>query len=111
MIGDDRIPICDLHELAGRGRGRIVHFGACETMRASRKLFDRFLNYTQFTAMCGFRHDVDWLHSTALEILILDELSKRKISQRSVRAFQIQLRKMTGSLVRHLGFDVLIRGR
>ncbi len=106
QIGTEHIPVIDLFELAGKGRGRVIHFGACETVKAPKRFFDQFLKMTGFTAVCGFRNEVDWLHSTALEILILDELSKRKVSPRSIRAFQTELQRMAGSLTRHLGFHV-----
>src|SRR3990172_3802855 len=35
-IGDEYIPICDLAEFSGKGRDRMIHFGACETLNAPR---------------------------------------------------------------------------
>lgn len=110
-IGSDIVPLRDLHEFADKGRGRLIHFGSCETLRAGRLELAHFLKRTQFTAICGFRHEVDWLHSCALEILILDLLSSRPISPRSVRSFQQKLKLRAGTLSRSLGFQVWERGR
>jgi hypothetical protein len=105
-IGDEQIPLRDLYEFTGKGRGRVVHFGSCETLSASKTELDGFLKRTQLTAISGFRTEVDWLHSCALEILVLDLLSARRITPRNITAFQKQLQRMAGTLVRTLGFHV-----
>lgn len=111
QIGNENVPINDLYEFTGKGSGRLVHFGACETLSASKSVLDKFLKTTRFTAICGFKHEVDWLHSCALEILILDELSKREISSRNVHVFKKSIRKLAGNLPKELGFEVWERGR
>ncbi|MBY0369705.1 hypothetical protein K2X33_03400, partial [bacterium] len=110
-IGSEQVPLRDLHEFSGKGRGRLVHFGSCETLSAPQKELTNFLARTQFTAVCGFRHEVDWLHSCALEILILDLLSSRRISPASVKTFRKRLSDRAGTLVRSLGFHVWERRR
>ncbi len=105
-IGQEEISICDLAEFADRGRNRIVHFGACKTLSAPRKELIRFLKMTRFVGICGFRTDIDWLHSSALEIIILDELSKRKITAGNMKVFEKRLKGMAGSLTRELQFQV-----
>lgn len=105
-IGREEIPIVDLVEFAGRGKGRVVHFGACDTLRAPRPVLNHFLKMSQFTAMCGFCSDVDWLHSCALEIIVLDELSKRRVTPKNVQVFEQNLKRISGSLVRELNFRV-----
>lgn len=110
-IGEEHIPICDLAEFSGKGRGRIIHFGACETLSAPQKELNRFLKLTQFTAICGFRSEVDWLHSCALEIIILDELSRRKITAKNVRVFKSNLQAKAGTLVRTLRFSIWERSQ
>jgi hypothetical protein len=105
-IGDEDIPLKDLHEFAGVGKNRIVHFGSCETLAIAKQDLTRFLKLSKFTAVCGFKSEVDWLHSCALEILILDQLSSRNLTKKSVAGFKKSLNKMAGSLVRSLGFHV-----
>ncbi|MBI4403025.1 MAG: hypothetical protein HY537_02620 [Deltaproteobacteria bacterium] len=105
-IGSEEIPICDLAEFAGRGHNRIIHFGACDIFKAPRHVLRRFLDMTGFLAICGFRDEVDWLHCCALEIIILDQLSRRKISGRNIRVFQKNLTSMAGTLARYLNFQV-----
>jgi len=110
-IGRELVPICDLHEFADKGTGRIVHFGACETLSADRAVLNKFLKMTRFVGLCGFKEEVDWLHSCALEIMILDELSKRKISAKNMHVFRENIQKVAGSLAKELGFHIWERGK
>jgi hypothetical protein len=105
-LGDDEIPLRDLHEFAGVGTDRIVHFGSCETLSVHRRELAHFLKLSKFAAICGYKAEIDWLHSCALEILILDLLSSRKISRKGVSGFKKALNKQAGSLTRALGFHV-----
>lgn len=111
QIGGEDVPICDLAEFIHKGRNRIIHFGACETLRAPQRYLNRFLKMSHFVAICGFRSEVDWLHSCALEILILDELSRRQITPHSIRVFRKNLMSQAGSLCRSLEFHVWERSR
>lgn len=109
-IGNEDISIGDLHEFADKGHNRVIHFGACETLRLPPSVLNRFLKTTRFTAICGFRTEVDWLHSCALEILVLDELSKRQISIPNIAQFERNVFRRAGSLARELGFHIWSRG-
>ncbi len=109
-IGGEEIPICDLAEFAGKGQKRIVHFGACRTLSAPKKTLDRFLTMSKFTAIFGFKVDVDWLHSCALELIILEEISRRKITLGNTELFKKNLNKRAGSLARELSFHIWTRG-
>jgi len=110
QIGKENIPICDLHEFAGKGKNRIIHFGACETLKAPRRELNQFMKSTRFTAICGFRMEVDWLHSSALEIIVLEELTRRKISIPSVTLAHKNIMRRCGPLARELGFHIWSRG-
>lgn len=108
-FGDEQVPIRDLWELHGKGQGRIVHFGSCETLNISPREIERFFKQTQFQALCGFGETVDWLHCCALEILILDQLSSRAITSHNVQVFRKRIKEIGGSLARELDFRVWTR--
>lgn len=110
-IGNDKVPLRDLHEFTGKGRDRIIHFGSCETLQATNRELAHFLSRTQFTAICGFKNEVDWLHSCALEILILDLLSSRRITPKNIRSFKKHLDAQAKTLVRSLKFHVWERNQ
>ncbi len=110
-IGNEKVPLRDLYEFTGKGKDRIIHFGSCETLSANKKELSEFLARTRFTAICGFKSEVDWLHSCALEIIILDLLSSRRISTKSIKTFPVHLNQMAGTLVKSLQFHVWERGK
>lgn len=110
-LGREEIPIRDLVEFYGKGEGRVIHFGACQTLRASHRELTHFLKKTRFVAISGFREEVDWLYSCALEILILDEWTRRRITTANVEMFRRNLKRLAGSLCRELGFHLWERAK
>jgi len=66
----------DMETLAGlMGKGfsnRIVYFGSCETINVKKdRIFD-FMNLTRTLMVMGYDRPIDWLSSTALDLLLLD---------------------------------------
>lgn len=110
-LGQDEVGLQDLHEFFGRGAGRVIHFGACHTLDAPSRVLSHFLQKTQFAAISGFRQEVDWLFSCALEILILDEWTKRRITPANAKVFKKNLYGLAGSLCRNLGFHLWERSQ
>lgn len=110
-LGRDEVPLVDLVEFFGHGGGRVIHFGACQTLQAPSKDLNTFLQKTKFVAISGFQREVDWLHSCALETLILDEWTRRKISPANARVFRKNLYGLAGTLCRQLGFHLWERSQ
>jgi hypothetical protein len=83
---------CDLDELAqmleNRCQYRIVILGSCSTLRVDKRLLKRFLEKTGALAICGYKTDVDWLKSTAFELLLLSELQENEFSGKGIRAIE-----------------------
>ena len=50
-----------------------MYFGACSTLRATRKV-EEFIRATAASGVCGFTKDVDWLQSSAVDLLLLPAL-------------------------------------
>jgi hypothetical protein len=66
----------DLEMLAGlMGKGfsnRIVYFGSCATINVKEdRIFD-FMNLTGTLMVMGYDRPIDWLSSTALDLLLFD---------------------------------------
>jgi hypothetical protein len=95
--------------LAGRCRGRIIHFGACATLDVSKSRLDRFLQYTGAEAITGYRRAVDWDASILFEAMLLWTLSRRKVSRANVGRAVEELRKRAPGLARQLAFRAVIR--
>mgnify|MGYP000591045685 CR=1 FL=1 len=57
--------------LAGKCNGRVILFGSCETIRAVPWQRRKFLDATQALAICGYRWEVDWMTSAAMDLIVL----------------------------------------
>lgn len=67
----------DLAELMGtRFAGWVIHFGSCSTMRASDKRLAAFCEATGAPFLLGYRKDVDWVESSALDMLLFQALQQ-----------------------------------
>lgn len=104
-IGREFVSIRDLHELFGAGaKGRVIHFGSCQTMNAKEEDLVLFLKKSQAAAISGFAAEIDWLEGCALELLLFHELARRQMTSNSLKICHNTILKQAGSLARHLRF-------
>lgn len=115
FIGDQRrsagrISLDKIAEsLSGRCQNRIIHFGACETLKCDKRHLTRFLRETKALAVCGFSTYVDWVPSASFELMILTALQARSKTVRGMRAVLRDVHRMAGSMARDLAFRMVIR--
>ena len=64
--------------LAGKLKGRVVHFGACSVLRARPKKMRQFTEQTGAKVVLGYREDVDWIESMAWDMIVLSTLAHYK---------------------------------
>ncbi|MFT4169803.1 MAG: hypothetical protein QM653_11865 [Dysgonomonas sp.] len=64
--------------LEGKLADKIVHFGSCSTLRTSEKNIQDFITTTNCQFISGYCKDVDFIASTAFELLYFDLLQKYK---------------------------------
>ncbi|MCY4601401.1 MAG: hypothetical protein OXF27_15955 [Acidobacteria bacterium] len=109
FVGEGRASALSLEDLAerlaGRCKGRVVHFGSCGTVDVHGRKLTKFLNLTGALAVCGYTKEVDWLESAAFDVLVLGGLQNASFRQASsMRKFDAQLRTTASGLYKHLGF-------
>lgn len=90
--------------LEGKCARRIIHFGTCGTLDCNRRYITHFLRRTRAVAVCGFRGDIDWLKSTAFDLLMFEILQNYEISLRGIPAFYNEVRRSYRRLCVELGF-------
>jgi hypothetical protein len=99
------VPMGDFHEFFKQpARGRVIHFGACQTIQTDKRALRNFLKRSHFSALSGFREDVDWLEACALELIVLSELAHRQITSQGLLAAHQAIRRKAGSLANLLQF-------
>ncbi len=87
QVGKDAYSVGALADLlAGKCANRIIVFSSCSTLRIAKRELRRFLEKTEALAVCGYRVDVDWLRSTAFELLLFSQIQKNEFSGRGVEA-------------------------
>jgi hypothetical protein len=106
-VGRDAYSIEALADLlAGKCANRIIVFSSCSTLRIRKPVLRDFLNKTEALAVCGYRVDVDWLRSTAFELLLLSQMQKNEFSGRGAAAIDRAATKIARSF-KDLNFDIV----
>jgi len=95
--------------LDGACKGSVIHFSSCETIDVEKKRLEAFLRKTKAAAVSGFRYDIEWLHSAAFEILYLGALQNYSATAHGMRAVERQLKSLAPTLMRKLGFRIMVR--
>ncbi len=109
---DEKLTVDELEELlAGKCRGRIIHFGGCRTIALPRARIEQFMRVTGAAAVSGFEKKVDWTESTLFEIAFLIELQKRSLQRAGLRAVARSMRAQHPRQWRTFGFKLFIRAK
>ena len=104
------ISLDELAELLGTGlEGRLVHFGACETLAVDRRLIRRFLNRTGLVAASGFRTPVDWLDSAVFEVLLFEVMLRYTLTIQGARAVRAAMKAEHPAMCRRHDFRMVVR--
>jgi hypothetical protein len=72
--------------LAEKCEHRLIIFSSCSTMDISKQQLEFILERTGALAVCGYRVDVDWLRSTAFELLLLSKMQDNEFSGRGIES-------------------------
>jgi hypothetical protein len=97
--------------LEGRCKGRVIHFGSCETFAVHGRSINAFLRRTEALAVMGYRGSNDWVESAAFEVLLLGELQNWSLTVQGMRKLEQRVRERAGGLRKMLDFRMVIRKR
>jgi hypothetical protein len=95
--------------LEGRCKGRVIHFGSCETLAVHGQSIKAFLRRTEALAVMGYRGTNDWVESAAFEVFLLGELQYWSMTVQGMRKLERRVRERTGGLQKMLDFRMVIR--
>ena len=110
VLHDGELELDELADLmTGKCAHRIVYFGSCKTMDCDRRRLHSFLRKTGAIAMCGYREGVDWLESTAFDLLFLGKIQHETLRRRdSIEIFNKSLNDAAPGLYNDLGFRMIV---
>ncbi len=104
----NKMTLEELGERLGcRCQGRLIYFGACSVLDVDTRVIRRFLKTTGAKAVCGYTTDVDWMKSTALDLIAISELQKFSMTHRGLAAVERNINKSTRVLSGQLGFRMV----
>ncbi len=88
-LGRDRYSIKELGTLLdGKCSNRVIMFSSCSTLGIDPRTLRAFVRKTGALAVCGYRTDVDWMRSTAFELLLFSQMQKHEFSGRGIAAIE-----------------------
>lgn len=95
----------EVAEIIGdRANGKIIHFGCCSTLETDGWSIRRFLKKTNALAVSGYKKDIDFVQSTAFDLLYFQQCQKyyniKKIKS-SMKAYHNKLGKELGFVLHH----------
>lgn len=97
----DELSLTELASLiGGRAKGKILHFGSCRVMAATAEELQGFCSSTGVSAITGYTKDIDWLESSAFELLLIPDL----IDAVRLRSSFDRMLRLYPDLTRRLGF-------
>ncbi|MCU0490414.1 MAG: hypothetical protein MUD01_02305 [Chloroflexaceae bacterium] len=106
LADDSAISLETLSEyMATRFTDWIIHFGCCSTMRVSASQLDSFIEATGVKMVLGYTKDVDWIESSAMDLLIFQALQQYV----DLRACWRGLQKSYPDLIDKTGLNVVVR--
>lgn len=109
-VGTERLSLDDIaYHLEGRCAGRVVVFGTCATMGATRRQLERFLVSTGAAAVMGYKTDVAWMPATAFELMLLDTLSENSFTGPGLVAMTRKVRRHARAFGKGLSFRIVTR--
>jgi hypothetical protein len=77
----------------------VVHLGMCSTLNVERERISRFIDTTDVSMLLGYKQDVNWIDSAAIDLLLFDWLQEYRDMHRFWEHFRLQypdLIKRTG---------------
>lgn len=77
--------------------GRIIIIGSCSTMNIDKRHLKNFVIKTDALALFGYKTDVDWVKSTANDLLVFEALQDNEFSLRGIDAILKKIKSITTS--------------
>jgi hypothetical protein len=106
---ENRVTIAELGDmLEAKCHGRMIYFGSCQTLDLHGNSIQAFLRKTGALAVCGYRRDVEWLDSTAFELVMMSAMQLHSMTRRGAAAMQRRIDSRAPVLARKLRFHMVI---
>lgn len=78
--------------------GKVIHFGSCSTLRMHGTKIQTFLTKTGAIATIGYKTEIEWLLSTACDLLIFEALQADKLDSQGIKKIKNKIFNDYGNL-------------
>ena len=82
-------------KLSGACSNKIIIFSSCSTLNTDDARLSGFLDTTGAIAVLGYKSDVDWIRSVALDLLLIEILQEYEFSGRGIRGIIPQVERLS----------------
>ena len=96
-------------DLKGRCHKRIIHFGACSVLNIHGHTVNRYLRESCALAISGYTSYVDWVTSSAFDLLFLAQLQSNQMTKSGALAVRKRIGQITPTLSQRLNFRMVIK--
>ncbi|MGH7393059.1 MAG: DUF6642 family protein [Candidatus Rokuibacteriota bacterium] len=84
------------HYMADGFANWVVHFGSCATINIPQARISRFIASTRVSMVVGYKRDVDWIDSAAIDLVLFDRLQEYRHMHRFWETFKRRYRDLIG---------------
>lgn len=103
-FGNEYITLKEIaNVLEGKLNGKVIHFGSCSTLNTSEKNITDFITRTGCSFISGYKKDVEYIDSTAFDLVYFDILQKYDSSKK----IKSVITKRYLTLMNNLYFNVI----
>ena len=103
QVGNEYITLNEISNvLQGKLKGKFVHFGSCSTLSTSWRNISNFISVTKCNFISGYCKDVDYIGSTAFELLFFQILQEISL----VSKIEKKISKEFHSIAKKLNFNI-----
>jgi hypothetical protein len=88
--------------------GTVFYFGSCSTLKIDKRKIQSFLTKTNAIAAIGYQVDVDWMKSSACDLLVFEALQDDRLDSKGILKIKNKIFRDYGNLPKQLNLRVVI---
>ena len=81
--------------LKGLCANKVIIFSSCSTLNTDDKKMYDFIEKTEALAVLGYKSDVDWVRSVALDLLLIETLQDYEFSGRGIKGITTKVQQLS----------------
>jgi hypothetical protein len=88
--------------------GKVFYFGSCSTLKIDKRKIQSFLTKTNAIAAIGYQVDVEWMISSACDLLVFEALQDDRLDSKGIGKIRDKIYKDYGNLPKQLNLRMVV---